>query len=175
MILKLVLHEKMVYPLAQPQDYYKLLYQAAFGMEHIVPNASLFQSMLLDEIQTVEPDSSKPLLQNISIGHPISRINLAAAKHRGLHASDIARWSLESCRSFRQIDPLLFHDMIKDMMVILVTPEFAFIPRRLEEFCSTIKQSHYPPLHHSDVYRQAYSPHYRLLDPALIDIGVIND
>ena len=66
------------YPLMQPTDAVKLIYQNEFGGGHLIRDEQAVLNYLRREYESVEKDSAMPLYEDI--GNGIVRVNLAAIK-----------------------------------------------------------------------------------------------
>ena len=64
------------YPLMQPTDAVKLIYQNEFGGGHLIRDEQACLNYLRREYDSVEKDPDMPLCEEI--GNGISRVNLAA-------------------------------------------------------------------------------------------------
>ncbi|HCM96863.1 MAG: hypothetical protein A2X25_05395 [Chloroflexi bacterium GWB2_49_20] len=63
---RLLLEHSARYPHLQVQDVYKLLYQAAMGSGHAVPDAARAQAWLEEEMRSLKADAHQPLVEQIS-------------------------------------------------------------------------------------------------------------
>ena len=75
------------YPLMQPQDAVKLLYQYNFGGGHLISDTSASLKYLRKELETVDADAGAELFE--PCGGDVFRLNLAAAKFGGIPAEEI--------------------------------------------------------------------------------------
>ena len=77
----LIAHAKR-YPLMQPRDAVKLLYQNEFGGGHLIRDEEACLNYLRREYADLEKDATTPLYEDI--GNGIVRVNLAAVKPEDL-------------------------------------------------------------------------------------------
>ena len=77
----LIAHAKR-YPLMQPHDAVKLLYQNEFGGGHLIRDEQACLNYLRREYTSVAKDPTAPLYEDI--GNGIVRVNLAAVKPEDL-------------------------------------------------------------------------------------------
>lgn len=82
------------YPLMQPQDVVKLLYQNEFGPGHLVADPEACLERLKDEFSKTVPDERIPLIE--SIGNGLIRINLANMEESDLSLEDVTRFFVKS-------------------------------------------------------------------------------
>ena len=148
------------YPAMEPQDGVKLLYQATFGGGHIVKNEEMAISRLESERATVEM-KDRPLLE--SIGDHI-RIYLDSLEGEGLSDHLLGRLFCLSAR--RTVgDKETFIKRLDLLRRLTAQGVFGFSSGELEAYLSEYAASGYPMVSHSEAYRAAYRPTYRVLDP----------
>lgn len=152
-------HSKL-YPLMRPTDAVKLLYQNEFGGGHLIENPRRSLEWLISEHKAVAHDAKCPLI--VPLGNGVVRVNLAA-----LNAEII---SLESFNEIFVESAKLIHGEIgrfKDKLSVLVglTDEnvFAFSSSELAIYLNRYATDGYPPVSHSEEFRQAYRPSYRVV------------
>lgn len=153
------------YPLMQPQDAVKLLYQGEFGGGHLIssPSASLKR---LEEEYALTPQTDAPLTE--SIGNGIVRVNLCA-----LDANSVSVIKLNDVfvRSSAEVKGDLAQFKGKLSWLIEFQRScgvFAFSADELAAYLSEYAHLGFPPVSHSDIYRKAYSPAYRVVSEELL-------
>lgn len=168
-IINLVQGEYTLRPLAEVQDYIKLLFQASFGMEHIIGDSEAFKQYVIAEIEEISPVSNQALFESITVSSPVGRINLAAALARRISAEKICRWTHESVKVFKPVTEEKFKIYLEDLRKVLKTLSVPMSSHEIDTVLDTYIASNCPPLHHSETYRRKYAPHYRLIHPLFID------
>lgn len=74
---QLVEYHQQLRPDLQVQDVYKILYQANFGVEHILTDTAGVRTYVLEELASMDTtDRSEPLLERISTSGEMVRVNL---------------------------------------------------------------------------------------------------
>lgn len=176
LIVKFVKRRLRRRPRSELQDIYKFLYQAFHGPAHSAVDPSSAFDRLREEWEGLSPDglsSADPLTENARLEQttpPLFILNLLPAKKRGLRLEFVAEEYLYAVQNF----PLFFPDRhqnlhesfiqawrcLGDLIACgqLLLPEGDY--RVLTE---QVETSGWPPLHHSERYRQSYDPHYRLV------------
>ena len=91
----LIAHAKR-YPLMQPRDAVKLIYQNVFGGGHLIRDEQACLNYLRKEYADLEKDPAAPLYEDI--GNGIVRVNLAALKEENLEQLKISSPRLQSIR-----------------------------------------------------------------------------
>ena len=157
----LLLHANM-YPRMQPADAVKLVYQNEFGGGHMIksPEAALIR--LRNEYAATEHDAMQPLM--IPIGSGMARVQLKALKE-----SDIARLNeafVETANSSKGTLPE-FLEKLAVLRRVTAQGAFAFEAAELEEYLSEYKKQGYPAVSHSEEYRKAYLPAYRVVKESI--------
>ena len=157
--LERILKEHAVrYPLMAPADAVKLIYQNEFGGGHLIRDAEGCLAYLRREYAAVQHDDTARLYE--PIGNGIIRVYLAALPADQLEtlgnvfiASAAAhRGSLQSFRKKLEILRRLTGEGV-----------FSFDSEALDTYLCNYEKAGYPPVSHSETYRRAYSPAYRVV------------
>ena len=154
----LLAHAKR-YPLAQPQDFVKLVYQNEFGPGHLVTDGEKAIAYLLAEMEKLTPDPAVPLFEDI--GNGLVRVYLAALpEDYPLHSlctdfimtASLHRGNMES-----------FQEKINLLHIFVAEHELAFSHVDFGDFAIPYVNAGCPMVSHSETYRKAYSPAYRVV------------
>ena len=153
----LIAHAKR-YPLMQPCDAVKLIYQNEFGGGHLIRDEQAVLNYLRREYESVEKDSTMPLYEDI--GNGIVRVNLAAVKPEDLDqlGRDFIRSAAEHTGTRERFLQKL--DVLRQL-TRLGYLKFGIL--ELENHLSEYIQSGCPMVSHSEIYRNAYHPAYRVI------------
>ena len=148
------------YPQMQPQDAVKLIYQQEFGPGHLVKDEKKAMEYLRQEMAGVgEPMPGEALYE--SIGNGLCRLNLRPCKAKGIPLEDILRLFAETANGM-QGDKKKFITGIHVLQKLAEEDETPFEPVLLDIFLAKYPKS-CPAVHHSDAYRLAYQPAYRVV------------
>lgn len=157
----LLLHANM-YPRMRPADAVKLVYQNEFGGGHMIksPEAALIR--LRNEYAATEHDAMQPLM--IPIGSGMARVQLKALKESGIAGLneafvETANTSEGTLAEFLEKLDVLLHLTLQGV--------FAFQAAELEKYLSEYKKKGYPAVSHSEEYREAYLPAYRVVKESI--------
>ena len=135
------------YPLMEPQDAVKLIYQRAFGPGHRIEGRESALARLMEELRNVQKDPSAPLFEPLGAG--LVRMNLASPEFpRPETAAGMfyASGKTEAKGSFeRELDAL-----------VREWPEAG-------PFVASYRAKGCPQPRHSDAFRAAYRPAYRVV------------
>lgn len=158
----LALHQQR-YLLMEPADYGKLLYQNEFGPEHMISSPDAVQEWLAREwtraSQTAKVSDTREHADLIEdIGNHLYRFHLAGGYDLSIAAPLLARLFFLTAQQHRGTTEGLMEklDLLQEH-----GQQPGFPP--LEPWLTEYIQAGCPALHHSEVFRQAYAPHYRIL------------
>ena len=146
------------YPLMQPRDAVKLIYQNEFGGGHLVRDEQACLNYLRREYDSITPNPAAPLYEEI--GNGIVRVNLAAVKPEDLEqlGKDFIRSAAEHTGSKAR-----FLQKLDVLRQLTAAGHFCFGMVELECYLSEYIQTGCPVVSHSEQYRQAYQPAYRIM------------
>lgn len=155
-------------PKMELRDVYKLLYQGVLGSEHMVTSSQAFAQRLVEEFETVEPGSNDPLIEGVHPAGRIVRVNLRPYKALSDDLEALSNACLDTARrKWGTMQDL--HLIWKGVLDAFRNHELgAWSSKDIHEIEQLVKLNHYPPLHHSISYRQAYHPAYRLVAADLL-------
>ncbi len=139
------------YPLMQAQDYYKLAYQSEYGPAHLIEDES-FTDHLIKEWNISAGEYS--CRQYEMIGNGLCRFHLTKQWPANEAGSLLAKLvTLTSSKHFGTLDGL------RHRLLQLETLQIS----GMREYLRECERNGYPAVHHSDVFRIRYRPHYRVL------------
>lgn len=145
------------YPLMQAQDFVKLAYQSAFGCGHMVTSFKMCLDRLLEERQS---DTGNVSIEDIGSGY--ARLYLSG-ENSPMSTETIAHMFFESADKVNEKDIERFFSLTE---ILLALSEEGRIPPSAEEIASAVqkfKAGDFSPVSHSDIYRRAYAPAYRVV------------
>lgn len=158
-----------LHPVMEPQDIAKLCYQAAHGAEHLLSDLSRARAYFMSEWNDTPSNPDIPLAEPISDW--IARVNLAAWKAAGLSPDILFELFAATATVSKEGDALLDGYLaeadayLKDR----VTAEQLAMWRL---FLCWYNGQGRPAVHHSEAYRAAESPAYRLVFRELLPEAV---
>ena len=156
----LITHAKR-YPLMQPRDAVKLIYQNEFGGGHLIRDEEACLNYLRREYTSVAKDPTVPLYEDI--GNGIIRVNLAAVKPEDLE--QLGRAFIDSAAKHKgTMDRFL--NKLEVLRKLANEGVFNFDTNALRSYLTEYKAAGYPAVSHSPEYRQAYKPAYRIIRKA---------
>ncbi len=150
------------YPAMQLGDIYKLLHQAALGPGHAVDNPVAARKRLDQEIATLSEGLVEPSPDIISPDGRLGRIHLRSYLAAGGNADSLHRAFVETANSYPASPDKLakFCGCLGDLAAAGGIP---FAQKEVMEYFGKIAQDGYPAIHHSEAFRNAYQPAYRVV------------
>ncbi|MBN1683317.1 hypothetical protein JW865_07175 [Candidatus Bathyarchaeota archaeon] len=159
-LLDLLLGQKALRPLMQPQDAYKLLFQGVFGVGHILgENVWPYLEKEVSELN-LNDFKTESLTEVISIDEEIVRINLRPWIRNGFDLKSLYEVMLLSdvkgeTETFLKLWDL-FIDLVKEGKLDFDLTESIKLD-------ATLDRNNPEAKHHSNIYRATYKPAYRVL------------
>ena len=153
----LIAHAKR-YPLMQPTDAVKLIYQNEFGGGHLIRDEQACLNYLRREYADLEKNPTALLYEDI--GNGIVRVNLAAVKPEDLEQLG-QNFIASAAKHKGTLDGFL--NKLEVLRTLTAEGVFAFDLDVLNSYLSEYKSAGYPTVSHSEQYRQAYKPSYRII------------
>ncbi len=154
------------HPSMTAQDIAKLCYQAAHGAEHLLSDPDRARSYLSRELETTEADERIPMVEPIS--DEVARVNLAPWKARGLSADDLFDLFVATAQVSGDGDARLAAYLDEVTGYLFRVPTTVSYDAWLA-FLSEYDALGCPSIHHSEAYRSAEHPAYRIVRLALLD------
>ena len=145
------------YPKMQPQDAVKLIYQNEFGAGHLIQNEEMALQYLRKEYDVVRKDTAG--IREESIGNGISRIYLAS-----LTREDLRKLGQDflHCAKIHTGSQERFVQRLTLLRGLTEQGIFAFSLEQLDAYLLEYEKAGYPMVSHSEIYRNAYKPAYRI-------------
>ena len=153
------------YPLMEPRDAAKLLYQGEFGGGHLLSDRGSALKRLKSEIEQIKQtkvgNDSEACFPAEMVSPDIARLNLNGITDLGLSEQTIVGLFAETCQPRGAVQSLrgklaLMADMAR-------RGEAPFSLADWQVFASQWEAAGFPAVSHSEAYRAAYHPAYRLI------------
>ena len=154
---RILLHHS-TYPLMQIRDLFKFLFQSAFGCEHLVSNEEIAVNYIRKEYASLPQSLPTP---PDPLDGAYSRVHLSCLGN-GLTPETLGKLFCRSAKS----EPTGLHDLQDKISTARDLIREGLLPFSPEEFESSLAawaDQNYPPIHHSDAFRAAYCPAYRVI------------
>ncbi len=149
---ELLLSERAHRPAMEVRDAVKLIYQNEFGGGHLIADPDRAQAWLREELDRCA-ETDAPLVE--PIGNGLVRVNLAPARGRLTPETLFSMFFLSSAQTRGSMEAF------REKLALLYA--LGFEKGEVDEFLDGYEKAGYPPLSHSDAYRAAYAPAYRVV------------
>lgn len=143
--------QKKRYPLMTEEDIVKFVFQGMLGVGHLINSEQDAKDILSAEMATLDPNEDEPLIEKISSDWV--RLNLRPAKAKGMTVDDIA-WYLVRSAEWGALS--FTRQNVYNFCVKLDGSE------QMKTAAAKVLDEHWLP-RHSEQYRKAYHPAYRVL------------
>ena len=142
----------------EPADAVKLIYQNEFGSGHMIQDEKSCMAYLRQEYDAIPRNYEMPAFEDI--GNGIVRVHLAPLKETDLGklVRDFIR-----CAGTTNGNLESFLKKLEVLKELTREEKFPFTIESLETYLTAYQAQGYPPVSHSDRYRAAYKPAYRII------------
>lgn len=144
-----------LHPAMQPQDVLKLCYQAARGAEHLLADTARARAYFDREYAATPADAALPLFEPIS--ENVARVNLAAWKAACYPAEWLFRMFVHTASIPMGGVELLETYIAEATAIVHAMPGW-------DETLAAWRENGMPAVHHSEEYRAAERPAYRIVN-----------
>jgi len=150
------------YPQMQILDLYKLLHQAALGSEHAVRDEQAARDWLERELAEIGDGPDDPLMDPLSPDGQILRVHLRPYLRAGKDPEKLLAAFIQTANNWRgSLDMLKEYGAVAARLALSGTGEIRW--EEIEAFFAKMEEQHFPPKHHSEVYKRLYRPAYRVV------------
>lgn len=154
------------HPLLLPQDVVKFCYQAAYGAEHLLADTAAARAYFDAEYKTVVPSGKAVLMEELNEFY--GRVSLSAWKAEGLQSDRLfalfcggaMKIPTQEERAEREERMQRYLETASRLAAAEQTP---YAEADWLTFLESYRACGFGPVHHSDAYRQAYHPAYRVV------------
>lgn len=148
-------------PMARAQDIYKLLFQGVFGVAHIVSDRAW--DILVEEAGRInlQDHAKDPLIESVSPDDSMVRVNLRQYINSGGYLETLYRVMRKSAE--HKGDEQVFLDYWSQYKNMVAEGLVSGAQVEIDELDKLIRHEGVKPRHHTEPYRQAYYPAYRVV------------
>ena len=157
----LIINHLKLRPLALPRDIYKLLYQGVFGVGHIISDHAW--EVLVEEAGRIDLGDhvDDPLFEPVSPDGFMVRVNLRQYINMGWDLETLFRVMKESAKV--QGEKEVFLDYWGHFKELVNEGKLEFSLSDIRSLDESIERDGVKPMHHTEAYREAYYPAYRVV------------
>ncbi len=157
------------HPAATAADAYKLLHQGVFGPGHMVHDTAAAAAYLAQELADLEPvEHSDPLCESLGGDPAVVRIHLRPFRAAGGDPAELIAAFVASAGRVRGSAGRM-EAVLGAAVEALRQGGRAAMAAELDRLRAELGPQGFPALHHSDEYREAYKPAYRVALRELAD------
>lgn len=158
----------LMHPTMQPRDAVKLCYQAAFGAEHLLLDIESARRYFYDETASVAARDGE-LYEQISPDY--CRVNLDMWKKSAISSEWLFKMFCITAGDKKNSDPeAKFHQYLGDIGDLVKKSELPFNKEEWDDFLDEYGPHTPKAVHHSDTYRSAEKPAYRIVSVDLVQL-----
>ncbi len=162
-LLKLLRQHLSWYPLMEPRDIYKLLYQGVMGSEHLLTSSEEYIWHLRSEFERLQPDVNQRLLEAVRPDLTLFRLNLRAFKTRQVKIDLLFSSLIETAQAINGSKNEIQAVWAGFTQWCLQGRVGRFEIKKIHQFSLWLFEREFPAVHHSEIYRREYQPTYRLI------------
>ena len=155
----LLAHAKK-YPLMEPTDAVKLIFQSEFGGGHLIRDVDACLNYLRKEYRDTPQNADVPLTEEI--GNGFVRVNLAALNQNNLSIEELGDVFLRSAARYHgNMDS--FRNKLAILTELTQAEKMPFSAAALQAYLADYEKAGFTPVSHSEAFRAAYRPAYRVV------------
>ena len=159
MLKQILLTHARKYPQMEPRDAVKLLYQSQFGGGHLICDEAACMEFLRKEYAAT-PQTDAPLLEDI--GNSMVRVMLSALDAHGYAIDQLGKDFIRSATLVHG-SMHIFCETLTLLRELTQSGQMPFPAEELQKYLADYAADGYPAVSHSNTYRSAYRPAYRVL------------
>lgn len=163
---ELLLNHYTAYPRLEVADIFKFIFQSAFGCEHLVSSEERALNYIKAELERIKDDESAPRID--ALDGDYSRVHLSCLSDE-VTPEVLAKYfclsaKVEEGAKEKLIEKIaVARELIADGTIPLSLSDF-------DELHARWREAGYPAIHHSDSFREAYRPAYRVIANEYVDV-----
>ena len=164
-ILKSLANQFKLTPLLTLQDLYKSFFQDFFGPEHLISNKTFIEEYLNEEIKQSEIDNNNlPLFEKTGYEGNFIRINLKVIEKNLISKEKLIEFFIESSNNNKNKNIFEWKKNWKKIDEIIFNLNLSLFNEKNDRnnINKMLEKNEYV-MSHSNVYKQNYKPHYRLI------------
>lgn len=156
------------HPLMEPTDAVKLAFQSAFGCGHLLADRARVGAYAALEAAKTPEEPDAPLYE--AIGGGLCRLNLKSPVVRRLSGERIADLMFLTAESAGAGNKAAFENSLAQLQALAHQGRTPFTADALERYLAEYRRRGCPVVSHSEGYRTAYAPAYRVVKTALAQL-----
>lgn len=167
-MINILKEHQTAHPDMQIQDVAKLLYQSEFGGGHMITDSEKSLKWIQNEFAALDPGILDTIPRTENIGDGVYRIYLSNLKH-GLRSEVLNEMFVRSANNKKgSVEGL--EAKIEQFLLACHEQKLSFSETEAVSFFEHWKEQEYPAISHSETYRQAYHPAYRVVTESYLKV-----
>lgn len=160
-ISRLLMEHQKRRPLMRGTDFYKLLFQGIYGVGHIMGEGARGWLVKESEKLDLQKRADESFTENASADGEVIRVNLRPYMRRGLPLEELFMAMRETAQIEGSSEAFMdAWGILKEMVNI---GELSIAPDEINTLDKELEEKGIVPHHHSEDYRRAYDPAYRVV------------
>jgi len=160
---ELLLRHLRRYPAMRIQDMVKLLHQSEFAGGHMIADAAESLRRLEEECRSLPPGDAAEAFEDIGGG--LCRLHLRELPALGVSPATANRLFVATAAAAKG-SPERFAEKLDEFLALCRCGALPFDADEAEAYIRAYREQGCPPVSHSDAYRAAYKPAYRVVKAA---------
>ncbi len=151
-----------LYPKARLQDLYKAFFQAEFGPEHAITDTASAGHYLDSELMI--PDNSAVMFEPIGMDSAFFRVHLCTVQSGKISRNELFNAFMAGARKVESDEISKWVDKWRKIESVIASMNLQLLGYEPDRIAidSLLNAGQYA-LHHSQQFRDAYDPHYRIV------------
>lgn len=171
----LLLDHAKRYPRLEPQDCYKLLFQAVLGAEHAVNDEAGARKWMESELAALGDGPTEPLVDPIAADGALVRVHLRPWVARGGEAPALVCAFVQTARK-----KIGTRDELQaawpQVVALAAENKLPFTAEAARAYGEKMHAAGWPAVHHSAVFEETYRPAYRVIAREFLpDVSSMSD
>ena len=146
------------YPLLQVQDVFKFIHQSAFGCEHLLTDFQAVLQRIQAESEANPAEKQNPIEQ---LDGDFCRVHLSVLQD-GLQPQTLAMLFMLSAQPVANAENAV-KERLRIFLSLCENGELPFSAKEVQKQAEKWQANGFCALHHSDTFRNAYKPSYRVI------------
>lgn len=157
----ILMEQQEKYPLMEAVDYYKLIYQHTFGVRHELTDEATSLERLVEEYGKVSNNHKRQAFSE-PIGNGYVRVHLASKEITRENLVVLNKLFIATS-NYLEGTIREFEAKLDELLELSKQDKLTINSQRVEDVIAFYKSKSYPAVSHSDVFREYYEAHYRVI------------
>ena len=165
------------FPESQLQDVYKSCFQDVYGPGHIIKDSVTCAGFIMEEMSEIDvSDKRFPTYEYTGVEGNYVRVNLRVLKEGKMEVGHLVKLMMESARQAKKMPLYDWRGQWERIVTVLRGFDKSIRPHHFDEDEASIEglfNSSEVNCHHSQRFKEAYAPHYRIVRRDLFEKEIL--